>query len=242
MQKRDEEMRKQDTEMKKKLAEAFNIEITDFEPRHARRAKAEPKTDEAEKVLENKNVNNNFWDDIPRVRRARRAEDLGRENVEVVNELKTEAEEPYIIKECKIDSVSLMQDGTIEPCLTDVKFESGNECDLNRDIAEVINEVINEEIHHEYPEEDTESDEFNKEMEADVFPEIAVNNITIGTELSNDVDYSGYEPPEEEVTENHESDNRYNDYNKYNTKHDRRNKKHNKNKKKYNINDDMTDY
>lgn len=278
-------------EMQRRNAEAFNPVIEpEFGPRPAKRAK-----EKDESINVNNTISSVAEHDYvyPRVRSARRAEDLGHNNNEVVNEPKMEAGEPRIIKECKIESFGLMPDGSITPKITGVKYEDDS-YDLNHDIAEAIREVINEDTHYEYTEDeegpeqpdaesehykvkaevkvyddntgdlayerinvsefakgildskDIESEEFNEEMEADVFPEITNKNIIIGTELAKDVDYSGYEPPEDDEPELDENGNvvdHYYDLLKEDRKARKRdNKKSQKNRtKKYSV-DDMSDY
>lgn len=246
-------------EMKKREEEAFNPAIKlESEFKYETLVKKVIKNTEEDQVEVVATVSDPNYE-YPRVRPAKRAEDLDRNNEDIVNERKIEIEETksesddkkviHVIEEAKITGIALMPDGSMEPELTDVKFESDDNYDLNHDIAETIREIINEDIHYPYSEngeddelfypqyvdkEDNKNDEETvgnmEEIEADVFPEMCNQVINIGTNISEDKDYSNYEPPEEK-------DNSYNDHteddeDKYLKEYFKSNRKEKKRKKK----------
>ena len=105
-------------EMKKRNAEPFNPVIEpEFGPRPAKRASNKIRMQISNDILNAKDIEDKEFrsiecDDISRVRPARRAEDLGLNNKDVVNELKTEVVE-------NIDNTSILESNMIT-----VEFES----------------------------------------------------------------------------------------------------------------------
>lgn len=293
-------------EMQKRNAEPFNPVIEpDFRPRPAKRA--------SNKAVENKpEVSESAFHleyEIPRVRPARRAEDLVNEEIKEVtndnievdtdggpseNVLKEEVLKEIIEKNNNdwskiVDEINLINnecttnitDSTlednneqVEECISkdNVELDEDNNCCITKAITEAIVKAANERNYYEYPEEDeseintldeiiehvkenesyfySEEDQhdavFSEEMEADVFPEIANQGITIGTNLDKEIDYSNYVPQEEDEPELDENGNvvdRYYDLLKEDRKAKKRDsKKSQKPKTKKYVSDDMSDY
>jgi hypothetical protein len=127
-------------EMQKQNEEPVNTVIkSEFAPRPATRAKV--KHQESEVIPGGKvspyqyNETIRFDGGTP----ARRAEDL-----EVESKLPEESEPVKVIKEVTIDSFAVLPDGSIEPKLTNVEFETEENNDLTDGIAKMLNEVIDE--------------------------------------------------------------------------------------------------
>lgn len=199
-------------------------------------------------------------------------------------------DETKVIKDFKFDSVALMQDGSVEPKLSDVVYEDCKD-DLNTAIVEAIQEAANEDAFNtedevldipsndstepidyttqddngkrvyvngnycmgvdesdcEPPEDDQYYDDgsesFTDEMEADVFPEILNQGITIGSSLDEEIDYSNYIPADDTDDDYHiyegMDNGNYSEYYEEDRKEQKRSKKQNSKNKKY---DDMSDY
>ena len=254
-------------EMQKRNTEPFNPVIEpEFGPRPAKRANK--KMEKAREILDAKDVE--YTDEIPRVRPARRAEDLIEVNESINN---TPSFVSEIIRETLQSSIDCIVNESVEVSdqteldnesdMTD-KAEFDDNYDISTAITEAIIEAANEHNYYEYPEEnidndskvdtlseiaehvkENESELFNEEMEADVFPEINNKNI-IGTQLDTEVDYSNYEPPEEDEPELDENGNvvdHYYDLLKEDRKAKKRdNKKQQKVRTKKYSSDDMSDY
>lgn len=320
-------------EMEKRNAEPFNPVVkSEFSPRPAKRAnrKEEVKNNENSILEDNVYMSNEY--EIPRVRRARRAENLGQDIKECVNELKTEPEESKTYNDNfnQTERFLTMDDVDTLKELVDYLPEQESECDISEDelkeiidrnnndwskivdelnlrnntesndlntaIVEALHEAAKEKVCFGYPEDDedddeeldfvqqhdkvsvkmkiahvdtnknrsmicasemvkdiidskdiednsdTESDVFNEEMEADVFPEIYNQGISVGINLIEDTDYSNYEPSEDNNEDNYNyyenDEDDYSDYFKVDRKEKKRNKKQ-QNAKKYS---DMSDY
>lgn len=126
-------------EMQKRNAEPFNPVIEpEFSPRPAKRASNKP-------VEVNVEDNSGFPTlvlnaepefEIPRVRPARRAEDIYSQTPIKFEEKETEGF--HVIKEAKIESSESMSDDTFEPSISDIKYGDGENHDTLEEIAELI--------------------------------------------------------------------------------------------------------
>lgn len=253
-------------EMKKRNAEPFNPVIEpELGPRTAKRARKK----ETENTVKNSTPVSEVVDyEIPRVRRARRAEDLidNEESKNKLNdsdslkeiadhinsnkeELKTEESDIELARKFLESSYEYPNNIELPEFSADAKkSEEADNYNLKSDLTEVIHEIINEDTHYEYPEETGESEAVSgnniEEMEAAVFPEMVNKEITIGVKLSEETDYSNYEPSEEYNDDNHNEDEEdpYSEYYEVDHKYKRRDKKQQNIKNKKYVADDMSDY
>lgn len=225
-------------EMQKRNAEPFNPVIeSEFKPRQAVRATNNP--EEKLKIKDTSTAKLNY--ETPRVSFARRAEDLidsdASDNTEI-NESNTNEEYD---KDNKYEEINESKIGDEE--MVETKVE--NDLNIENDNTNIATSDIVDENNDNELDTSVEPNVFSEEMEADVFPEI-YNKDIIETNLDNEnnIDYSNYEPPEEDnENDYYEDEDKYSDFYRVDRKEKKRNNKKQQKarNKKYNAGD-MSDY
>lgn len=240
-------------DMQNRNAEPFNPAIrSEFEPRPAKRAEElKPDIDTKVSVEDDYTKTSITEEDIAMIQQldAFRAATLNKMD-------EADEEETEIVSEDEVnveEVVEVSTDDDQEESEEDEELEvSDSEEDGTKDSEELYDdddnfESTDEDCDCNYSEGDDKTNEINKEfdeqMESEVFPEIKNTEFAIGVNLSEETDYSNYEPPEENEEDDYEEeDDEYSYLYSEDRKAEKRDKKQQQNKnKKANIGD-MSDY